>query len=559
MTPEHADRSSKQWRRWQGLRPKRPGRGVAWVLPVALTVSLSLVACSDEESKDPEREADYTIELDGGGSLTVPAAAIPGGAAVTTSTDNAPGLPEDQTGLAQPVDIHLDTGAQPSAPVTLIYPYDPQRIPDGLAASDVFGISTYNEDTEAWQALPVTFDSDTKQMSAELTSFSWKWPWEWDWAGIGANINQAAGELFGKRAAPAKCESGIALPAWTSAETTNDAAVALRSCAEGDPDDSDTAVVQLANNRPYGMIINSPVPLAWTWHNEPDDVGGLFASAVFASALGPNQVYLPPLSTASIGVRRGDWTFEIFSAEPTSANVLVEFVSRAVGGALTKSIAKRFAGPFAGACVAPLIGTGEDLPVAEISDVSGWLLNSSGCLREALSAGVADGILDSVSVGRIDSTYRAMARFGVYSAVFNTEWDLVDLLVDQMLVPGPNTFSLTAHGLADIDVAPYLGTWTGPVDQPSSSTEYSATVGIFYTGGQLTANIGYPELSCESHLAGLHIEGTLLSGTEHITEVGTRCIDEGSVTFTALDNGTLRYHWEGGGDLTATAILTRSG
>lgn len=536
--------------------------------PVVALVALSLLgACTGASSsgnplvRSTPTPTESVTSLTGGGELTVPSAAVPEGATLQTSTAGAPEVPDGLRGLSAPVDITFDSGEQPLEPVTLSFPYDPEAVPEGTDPAETFGISTFDEATRSWEPLSVDFDPADATMTTELQTFSWKWPWQVDWVGIGASINQVVGELVGKRAGGAKCVSGVDTPDWVNVVVANDPALAIRTCAEGDPNSADVAVVQFVNNRPYGMVVTSPVGFDWAWRDDVTDIAPMVTAAGFDGVLEDNQLYVPGRTRASFGFRDDGWTSAEVTAEPSQATLVAEVAAHALISFLGEAVAKKMVGPFAGKCVAPLL-TDENPPDLLSADtVRDWLLGSSGCLQEALSAAVAEGLLDSASASRVGKTYRALGRFGYYSAAFQTEWNALDLVVDQFLVDGPNTFTLFATAgdiITEEAVAPFLGTWSGPIDQPRSK-KYSNVTTLTYDG-VLSGTVRYPGLGCSGRLSRFRIKGDSLLATEKITkDPRWTCVEVVRLRFTPQPGGALSYETLGFNPGNATGILNRLG
>lgn len=550
-------------------------------LAAALGLLLLAAGCGLSEdhraktSREDAASSPQRLELDGGGVLLVPKDAVPEGAKVETSTVNPPELPTGLSSIAEPVDLSLDTGDQPLEPVTLSYPYDPARVPEDLTPEEVFGVSTYDEATQAWEPLEVAFDVRAKTMTATVPSFSWKWSWQIDWAAMGAQVGQSIGELVGKRADPPVCESPNRLPSWASAFTDDEPAVAVRTCAEGDPEDADVAVVQIVNNRPYGMVLSSPIDLAWSWHETPTDQAVLFASLVMDSALGKNQMYLPPLSRASIGIARGEPANAIFTAEPTWASVFLDVASQAVTAVVNGQVLKQVVGPFGSACLRPLVAKGTALDLTSIATYRDYLAESLPCLEKGVLAAVAAGELDRFKATKVSSVYKQLGRASKILLIGDAAINAADMLADQLIVAGPNTFSVLIRseesGDAESDTSPddvlgsvtsaqakpFLGTWTGPVDQPGSN-EYSNRTVLKLVNGKLRGSVTYPGLECSGTLARFRMSGRTLEAVETINhDPLSTCIDVVDLRFTPAGPDRLSYEALPGGSLIATAALTR--
>lgn len=549
-------------------------RGLAAATLVSLT--FSVVGCTTE-GKDADAPASETAirlgyeehrQLPGGGTVAVPAESIPDGATLEVATAGAPDLPPGLTPVAVPVDLRFDTGQQPQAPVQLTYPYDPAAVPAGVDPAEMYGISSFDEATGSWKPLPVTFDEKAGSFTAELTSFSWKWPWQVDWAGIGAAINQGFGELIGKRSKEAVCESHSPLPSWARAVTSNEPALPIRTCAEGDPKNPEIAVVQLVNNRPYGLVVTSPVGFAWAWRQESKHIASKFTVAGLSGILESNQYYVPAGARASFGFRDDGWTEAIVTAEPTEATLVAEVAARIVSSAVAANVAENVAGTFAGKCLAPLVTSidpTEPDTVLTKDVVRSWLAGSAGCVQEAMSAAVAAGLLDRFSARRIDSAYRAAGRFGTYVTLYSTEWDTLDLIVDQLILGGTNTFSLFVNDpdiLSAENLQAFAGTWTGPIDQEGSRPYNNITKLIVRSepteGPTISGAVSYPGLECSGSLRKFRLKDGSLLATEYIDhDPESTCVRVVRLRFTPRPDGALLYEVVAAG-LRVTGILERA-
>ena len=405
-------------------------------------ITLVLLACvgctggvQPEDDAAGDAPKDQVVELDGGGRVIVPAGAFPAGTELDISVEGSPATPGAKTGLTEPVDVSAG-GEQPSVPVTLEFPYDPASVPDGVDPSAVMGVSTFDEAAQEWRPLEVRFDPDRHVMVATSPTLSWKWPWEWDWPAIGAGINQRAGELVGKRAPAAVCRRGTPVPGWVqSVGTSNDDAVALRTCAESE---NGALVIEMVNNRPYGVVMDVDAPTRWRWRAEPEDPAQLLAAVMLDGILAKDELYIPPLGRATIALKKGTWSSAQLTTEANAATVVATYLTLAFGDLLTKQAARAVGGALAGSCMAGFVRTNADATVQALTDVGALLDSSMSCATQVLEGRVLDRALTPDQRGRAAGAYKALGRVSWWYKVFATEWDTVDMIFDKLSV-GPTT------------------------------------------------------------------------------------------------------------------------
>lgn len=484
--------------------------GVRWGAAL-LAITLAVGGCSGdpgERHEDrPGSSRELVLELDGGARIIAPVGAFPAGTELEIATEGAPDLPPVRMGLQQPIDVTAG-GVQPDLPITLEFPYAAAHFPRGLDLATVMGVSTYDETSGRWQPLPVTFDQRRQLMIATSPTLSWKWPWEWDWAGIGVSINQHAGELIGKRAPAADCHRGIPVPRWVlSAGTSNDDGVALRSCAEGD---KGALVLELVNNRPYGVVMQVDAPTRWTWVAEPEDPAELLVKLFLDQTLRANELYIPPLGRATVALKKGRWSSAQLSTDANGATVLGSYLALAFGEVVTKTVVSEVATAMASSCLSDFVRTNGEATVDALTDVRSLVSASLSCVTEVLEGRVLDRTLTPDQRGRAAGAYRALGRVSFWLKLFSVEWNTVDLIFDQAFVAGPSTIpvyvrrpllSASATGLGPWDfgepatsVLPEMDEWFGSSDIDTSWLEFHRLPGYdgWFEGDQLSGSWAYP-------------------------------------------------------------------
>ena len=163
--------------------------------------------------------------------------------------------------------------------------------------------------------------------------------------------------------------------------------------------------------------------------------------------------------------------------------------------------------------------------------------------------GIDTGAMDAVLAGEASPDLAAASVLPLFVAgcshVNITKNDqAVDLIAERIRsVPWPAG-----------ELSPYLGTWTGPIEQGGSSY-YSVELTLELVDGEIEGVVRYPELgNCSGTLDDATLVGGSLHLTEHITiGGGTDCIETVSITLTP-DGDRLLYDANDG---LATGVLVR--
>ena len=117
------------------------------------------------------------------------------------------------------------------------------------------------------------------------------------------------------------------------------------------------------------------------------------------------------------------------------------------------------------------------------------------------------------------------------------------------------------EGGQGVDVADFVGSWSGPVDQPGSNTPYSVLMTLQrQANGMLEGTTDYPELECGGTLTDVRVDGDEFVFLETLTSGQGRCIDQGNVRVRLERGDTMiwRYVSPGSGErVTAQAVLSR--
>jgi hypothetical protein len=413
------------------------------------------------------KTAKKVVEL-GGGARVIFADTPARGAKLVVRTLSAPPLPPDRLGLATPAELTLRNGSLGRG-ATLEYP-----IPGWASAQadtdSALEITTWSVEQQAWVPVKTSVDRTGRVIRAFIDHFSWWQPLTWDWGRIGTRVNQNVGEVLGKRAGEARCPRRQPTPGWVAAVAgvTNDAALAVRGCYEGE---GDILAVELVNNRPYGQVLTYGSGVQWGWREPGKRRLETARNDLMKALIGPGGLYLPPVGRASVGIRRPSSSQPVvFRAWPTGGSLTID-VAMLVAEELIEQAGPKLAGPLIGHCGAFLA---KDLPLESFKSPSAThaLLSSSvvDCLKEAFLQLVRMGALDKSRVTSATSTLNALKRASLAGRLlkaYDVEWRILDLFVDTRLVGGAgslgNGFSVAAR-----PPAPPPSTSPPPVAPPTS-------------------------------------------------------------------------------------------
>lgn len=405
-----------------------------------------------------------TIDLGRGAALIIPPGAMPPGTKVRATYGGEPlGNWNQMKPIAAPVELVSDPPNAIHGLLILEFPVP--AAPAGVDPADLYGVSTFDPATQTWIPYTSTFDRARNKVVALIPHFSWWNPFSWDWVGIAARVNQDVGQVVGRRAGPPTCTSGP--PAWVAllSGVSSDAAVAVRSCAQAQGDVLD---VELVNNRPYGMVLQYGASVKWGWHEHGDSEKDKALDKLADALIGPNQLYLPPLGRASVGIfATSPTSVAQFKIGPSLASLFVDFVDHAADYTLGKI-------PDVGGCVSLLATYVTGRSPGAIRDN---IVSAGDCLLEEYKSQVASGALDTVKVSQLAATLSGLKKasiVGTYWDIYGAEWQLADLFVDSFVI-GNNGglgagFSVLAHNTTSPTPPPAGPTPTPPTGPTSTPT-----------------------------------------------------------------------------------------
>ena len=299
--------------------------------------------------------------------------------------------------------------------------------------------------TKQWVTVPTRVDVRRHRVTAIISPNAWNranltlggvggggaggstwWnPLSWDWGSISLRLDQRIGELRGARTGPAPC-NGSGAPAWANVNVDNAADLPLRTCVESQ---AGNAVVQIVNNRPYGVILTYGAPVAWGWHEQPDDAAGSIATSMADSLVAPNELYLAPRKRGSVGVPVGSWSFAKFQASITRKSLAADVVSVAFDSLDTKLVRPQAVGTLVASCSWLLKPTASGLPTIERGSVISNIQDIAGCLSDAAPKLAAAGLLDGRRVDQLQHAFALLSKINKAALAVKVSGALADLYV----------------------------------------------------------------------------------------------------------------------------------
>jgi hypothetical protein len=337
------------------------------------------------------RKKTTSLALGDGGVLDVPSGHAPRGAVLSATSKHPPQRwSVNAQPLRAPIHLVLSTGRL-HGKAKLSFPYSSSLLPKGVPPAGALGIATYDPAKRAWVNVPVKIDARRHLIIAEVSHFSWWAPWTWDWTNIGAEISGSVLSLLGKRVPPPACSNEPLPPYIQNVVTESDRNEPLYSCAENA---DQTLEVKRVDNRNYGEVLAFPVPVTSA---HADSGGNLLQAALaklIAKAVGPNRLYIPPLSGAQMKIPNTHFRTATFTAGPTRATLLAD-IAQIVFGILPLNSFGPLAGKVAAACGQFL--SAAPLPTSRNS-VFSIVESAAGCLDQAARAAAHAGLFDKVKI-----------------------------------------------------------------------------------------------------------------------------------------------------------------
>ena len=451
------------------------------LLMIALAASV-IVGCSSSSSsqhtsntqtrlvpKDPGpvtvvADQATTLDLGGGADLIIPPGAMTPGAVVRATYQGQPGGKwSNIVPISSPVELISNPPNAIHGLLTLEFPVPVTGIKPGVNPATQFGISTYSPSTNGWTPFASTYDAARHMVVALIPHFSWWNPFTWDFTSLFASIAQDFGQVIGTRASPASCSSGP--PSWVGslAGITNDADIAIRSCAQTQGNILD---VEMVNNRPYGQILTYGSAVKWGWHEDPSSVVDAARDNFMQANITSNELYLPPLGRASVGIfEPSAGSNSIFYIGPTGLSIGADLLFYAYGKVLDTA-------PNFDKCTS--FGLQAPLSDTSISGLRDDLLGVGDCVEQTFTTMVEDGSLNNVAASKLAAVYSGIEAANVVAGGIalakDIVWPISDLLADGIVSSGStlgNGFSVYAKAPSQPQPTPNPTTGSQPTPTPT--------------------------------------------------------------------------------------------
>lgn len=398
-------------------------------LGLVLLLLVMVAGCSTEPNSPAQVSAPLvsatvasdttTVDLGGGAHLIIPPGAITAGAQVTARFDNSPAPDATMNSVGSPVELTLQPDDAIHGLLTLEFPVPVDQVPAGVDPAEFFGISTY-ADGAGWVPYQASFDAARSMIVAQIPHFSWWNPFTWDFSRIDQNL----GQIIGSRAGEPSCD-GTGTPDWTRqvVGVDRDANLVLRGCTQSQGDVLD---VQLVNNRPYGLIMTYGSAVKWGWHEEGSSATDRWRNGVVDHLLGPDQLYLPPLSRASVGILPSSSVPGLtFRVAPSRLTMAADLVAEAAG-----AFVENFPTGVGECAAVPLNAPVFELSLSALRDDVAAL---AGCAEQWARLDIAAGNRDTTKLERLGSVFGKIKGVAAVAAGFQiggVTWHVADLFAD---------------------------------------------------------------------------------------------------------------------------------
>jgi hypothetical protein len=388
-----------------------------------------------------------TLDLGGGADLIIPPGSMTAGATVRATYQGAPGGNWDKSNpTTDPIELISNPPDAIHGLLTLEFPVPVDSLPVGADPATAFGVSTFDPATKNWTSYNSTYDAARHMIVAEIPHFSWWAPWTWDWGAIWRDITQGFGSLVGARSGPAKCSGDV--PSWVNSLVglTNAADIALHACGESQGNVLD---IEMQNNRPYGQVLNYGAGVKWGWHEDGSTIQDKLRNTVMDHLMTPNQLYIPPLGSASVGiVEPPAGSSTSWHLGPTGASIGTDLVFYVIGKTIDKIVPLDL-----GTCVTGVMD--EQLSDVTVGALRSDLVAMGECVLKSFTASVNGGLLNKVSVGNLSSTFGVLSKVSVATQGLELAggliWKIGDLVADWIGNKGKplgNGFSVSAKAAA---------------------------------------------------------------------------------------------------------------
>lgn len=360
----------------------------------------------------------------------------PAKARLKVSTAGAPAAPSGRAPIASPAHFELVGGTFGKGAV-ITFP-----LPAALASPDPAGVievGTREDGATGWSTAAAVVNPEARTVTVRAAHFSWYEPWTWDWSNLAADANQDIGQLVGKRTGPASCSSSS--PTWVRSTpgVENGPALVVRGCTESQ---NGNLVVQLVNNRAYGLVLHYGGPVTFGWHEAGGNPLDKQENKLADVLVGDNALYLPPGGRASVGISQpSSFNEEDFRVDVTKASLGLD-VLRTIGTDLLPDVGDKAIAEVAKACGGTLTEAEKPDSITNLGAVRDDGLAAIDCITTGFTEAVRDGLLDGKKVaelGQVASSLKKASVVGKALNLYGVEWDLGDLFVSEAWVkPNPS-------------------------------------------------------------------------------------------------------------------------
>ena len=228
------------------------------------------------------------------------------------------------------------------------------------------------------------------------------------------------------------------------------------------------------------MLHYGGAAVSWGWHASPSSLAdGLRNGIGDIAAQATDSLYLPPLSSASVGILDpGNGVNRTFAITPTPATILADAVAMALGTVInnTASAASAkwghdvFADAASGACAEFLTGY-QIASIPSEATVTNLLAKAPDCIKDVLTIAARNEIaqgddMDPATITKLSSAVTNLENVidvGQWATIENDLGDVLDYAIDQKdaAVPGLGFgFSILAR---------YTYTGAGPASTPATT------------------------------------------------------------------------------------------
>lgn len=442
------------------------------LLILAITAAQALTLPSSDAAA-AKRGRVYRVP--GGGKLVVPDSSVTRGSRIVIRRAKGPAVPTGRGTFGAPVSLRVKRGRL-VGPVRLMLPLRGTSIETyGMPLDLSVQLAYFDAKAGLWRVVPARINRQHTMIIARIRHFSWWNPLTWDWAGLALRLDQRVGELRGARTGPAHCTSGVGTPGWADVTTNNGSDLPLRTCSEGQ---DDKVVVQIVNNRPYGVILRYGAPVAFGWHEHPGDAAGEIAMQFADQLVSRNELYIAPLKAASVGVPKGTWFNGLFQASVTPKSIAADILTLALDKLDTKGIRPQLVGRLATACSGTL-KPGLDGSIVIDTEPLAWVATIGECLLKALPQAAKDGLLDGAALDQLEHAVTLLARVQTAAEAASLAGRLADYYVGTRSdLQALATFNIRRRA----DQSP-----TTPIPTPAASPTVQPTPGASPTAQPTTA------------------------------------------------------------------------